>query len=100
MPNHDQPAVTENSSEEVGEWIFSLIPTGVAFAFYVVFILQSGLADSSRLIVYGAAAGFIGVEGYWIQKGRKKHCHSTIVMGVAGILLTLGVLLVYHSLNS
>ncbi len=100
MRNHDQPAVTVNSSEEVGEWIFSLIPTGVAFAFYVVFILQAGLDDTNRLIVYGAAAGFIGLEAYWIQKGRKNHCHSTILMGVIGILLTLGALFVYHALNS
>ena len=99
MVTQEQPTVTGNRSEEIGDWIFSLIPTGVAFAFYVVFILQADLDDTNRFIVYGAAAGFMVLESYWIQKGRKNHCRSTIVMGVAGILLTLGVLYLYHSLN-
>lgn len=97
MKDSDLSRTPENSSEEVGEWLFSLTPVGVAFSFYVVFILQSELDNTNLFLVYGAAAGFIGLESYWITKGLQRKCKSTIVMGTIGIMLTLGLLYLYQA---
>ncbi len=95
MEENDQPAATTNSSALVENWIFSLIPVGVAFIFYVVFILQSDIENKNLFIAYGATAGFIGLESYWIMQGLRNKRTSIVIMGVIGIALTLGVLKLY-----
>lgn len=81
-----------NNSEVVENWVFSLIPVGVAFVFYVVFILQSDIDNKNLFLAYGAAAGFIGLESYWIMQGLRKHRMGVVVMGIVGIVLTVGIL--------
>ncbi len=92
MEEKDQSMATNDSSVVIENWIFSLIPVGVAFIFYVVFILQSDIANKNLFIAYGATAGFIGLESYWIMRGLRARRSSIVIMGVVGIAITLGVL--------
>jgi hypothetical protein len=68
---------THRGPGEIQDWIFSLTPIGVAFVFYVVFIMSSGIEQKELFIAYGAAAGFIGLESYWMVRGWHSHhgCH-------------------------
>ena len=78
--------------------MFSLIPIGVAFAFYIIFIMSTDIEPKGLFLAYGAAAGFIGLESYWIIRGWRKNHASTIVMGLIGITLTLSLLFLYVSI--
>ena len=89
---------TSRDPGEAQDWIFSLIPIGVAFGFYMLFIMTSDIEPKGLFIAYGAAAGVIGLESYWIVRGWKKNNASTIIMGVLGIAITLGLLYVYVSM--
>lgn len=97
MEENDKSPTTVNSSEVVENWIFSLIPVGVAFLFYVVFILQANLENANLFLAYGATAGFIGLESFWIIRGWRNNRISTVVMGFTGIAITLGILYLYLS---
>lgn len=86
------------TSRDVGEtesWIFSLVPIGVAFVFYIMFIISSDIEQKGLFIAYGAAAGIVGLETYWIVRGWRKNHGSTVVLGVLGIVITLGLLKLY-----
>lgn len=89
---------TSRDPGEAHDWIFSLIPIGVAFGFYMMFIMSSDIEAKGLFIAYGAAAGVIGLESYWIVRGWKKDHVSTVIMGVMGIALTLGLLYLYVSI--
>jgi apolipoprotein N-acyltransferase len=95
MQEEQKSSASVNSSHEVENWIFSLIPVGVAFVFYVVFILQSGLDNANRFIAMGAGAGFIGLESYWIVTGLRNNRKGIVVMGLVGIAITLGALYLF-----
>ena len=51
---------THRGPGEIQDWIFSLTPIGVAFVFYVVFIMSSGIEQKELFIAYGAAAALLG----------------------------------------
>lgn len=91
----DTSLVIDNGSKVVENWIFSMIPVGVAFVFYVVFILQSEIEHANRFIAMGAAAGFTGLESYWILRGLQAKRTGIVVMGLVGIAITLGVLYLF-----
>ena len=84
--------------EDVKEWIYSLPPIGVMFAFYVAYIISSGIEPKGLYIAYGAAIGFIGLESYWIVRGWLNNHASTIIMGVIGIIMALCGLGFYKSI--
>ena len=89
-----------NTSRETGEgeeWIFSLTPIVIAFVFYIMFIISTELENKGLFIAYGAAAGMIGLESYWIVRGWRRNHGSTVLMGVIGIVVTLGLLKLYMS---
>ena len=88
---------THRGPGEIEDWIFSLTPIGVAFVFYVVFNMSSGIESKETFIAYGAAAGFIGLESYWIVRGWYNNHASTVIMGAIGILITIFVLGFYMS---
>ena len=88
---------THRGPEEIQDWIFSLTPIGVAFVFYVVFIVSSGMEPKGLFIAGGAAAGFIGLETYWIIRGWHNNHASTVIMGAIGVLITIFVLGLYMS---
>jgi len=90
---------THRGPGEIQDWIFSLTPIGVAFVFYIVFIMSSDIEHRGLFIAYGAAAGFIGLESYWIVRGWRNNHASTIIMGVIGIIVTLCLLGFYISIS-
>ena len=89
---------TDRGKNETEDWIFSLTPMGVAFVFYIMFILSTDIEPKGLFLAYGAAAGFIGLESYWIVRGWRKNNASTIMMGLIGIAITLGLLFLYVSI--
>lgn len=88
---------TGRSQGEAENWIFSLIPVAVAFVFYIIFISSTDIDNKDLFIAYGAAAGFIGLESYWILRGWRNNHGSTVIMGGLGIAATLGLLGLYLS---
>jgi hypothetical protein len=88
---------TSRDPGEVQDWIFSLTPLGVAFAFYIIFIMSTDIEPKGLFLAYGAAAGIIGLESYWIFRGWRNNHTSTIVMGFLGIAITLSLLWMYMS---
>jgi len=86
---------TSRDPGEVQNWIFSLTPLGVAFSFYILFIMSADIEPKGLFLAYGAAAGFIGLETYWIFRGWRNNHIITILMGLVGIALTLGLLSLY-----
>ena len=88
---------TSREAGEAEDWIFSLTPITVAFVFYIMFIISTDIEQKGLFIAYGASAGIIGLESYWIVRGWRNNHGSTIVMGVLGIAVTLGLLSLYIS---
>jgi hypothetical protein len=89
---------TGRDQSEAEDWMFSLVPIGVAFVFYMVFIMSTNIEPKGLFLAYGAAAGFIGLESYWIIRGWRKNHAITIVMGFVGITITLCLLFLYVSI--
>ena len=83
--------------DHVGDWMFTAIPLGVAFAFYVVFISVMNFEHTELFIAFGAAAAFIGLETYWIVRGLFTQNYGPVFMGFFGIAATLGILYMYLS---
>ena len=92
-------AKTNRDPGEAENWIISLTPVGVAFVFYIMFIISSEIEQKGLFIAYGATAGFIGLQTYWIARGWRKNHGSTVVMGIIGIAITLGLLKLYLSFS-
>jgi hypothetical protein len=86
---------TSRKHGEAEDWIFSLTPITVAFVFYVIFIFNSSIDNKGDFIAYGAAAGLVGLESYWIVRGWRQHHLSTVIMGLLGIVITVGLLYLY-----
>jgi len=86
---------THRGPGEIQDWIFSLTPIGVAFVFYIVFIMSTQIEPKGLFIAFGAAAGFIGLESYWIIRGWRNNHAITIVLALLGIAMTLGLLGLY-----
>lgn len=88
---------TSRKTGEGEEWIFSLVPISVAFVFYTLFIITSDIEQKGLFMAFGAAAGIIGLESYWIIRGWRSNHGSTVFMGIIGIVITLGLLSLYMS---
>ena len=88
---------TSRKTGEAEDWIFSLTPITVAFVFYIMFIISTDIEQKGLFIAYGATAGIVGLESYWIVRGWRNNHASTILMGVFGIAITLGLLSLYIS---
>jgi hypothetical protein len=86
------------SAADIPLWISSLVPVMVAFACYVGLILATAIEPRDRLIAYGAAAAFIGLECYWILRGLRDEHFGTMVTGFIGAALAILVLDRYLSL--
>lgn len=90
---------TSKDTSDAESWIFSLVPIFVAFIFYIMFILSMDITEKNLFIAYGAASAIIGLQSYWIVRGWRRHHASTVSMGVIGIVITLGLLKLYLSLQ-
>jgi len=89
---------TGRNPQEVETWLFSLIPLGVAFVFFFIFLLPMDIPRKDVVMVIGAAAGFTGLQSYWIFRGWRKNHALTIVLGLAGIAIVLGLVRLYLTL--
>ena len=76
-------------AEEMSNWIFSLTPLGVAFIFYFIFLLPMDIENKNLLYVIGAAAGFSGLQAYWIYRGWRRNDGSTVLLGLIGIMFAV-----------
>lgn len=94
----DKSSGSQSSPDVVANWMFSLLPIGVAFVFYVVFISATSLENANIFIAYGAAAAFVGLETYWILYGLRQKYFGTVAMGLVGVALTVGLLYLYLSI--
>ncbi len=88
---------TKRKAGEAEDWIFSLTPVSVAFVFYIMFIISTDIEQKGLFIAFGAAAGLVGLESYWIVRGWRQHHLSTVIMGFMGVAITLGLLNLYMS---
>ena len=86
---------TRRNPQEVEDWLFSLIPLGVAFVFFFIFLLPMNIPNKNIVMIIGVAAGFIGLQSYWIFRGWCKNHALTIVMGLIGIAIVLGLVKLY-----
>lgn len=82
---------------EMGRWIFSLTPLGVAFVFYFIFLLPADIDNKDILYIAGATAGFSGLQAYWVVRGWKRKELLTVVLGVLGIAVAFGLAWMYLS---
>jgi hypothetical protein len=90
---------TSRDPMEVQSWLFSLIPLGVAFVFFFIFLLPMDIENKTTMLVTGFAAGFAGLESYWVLRGWRKNHLSTVLLGLIGIALTFGAVMLYLSLS-
>lgn len=90
---------TKRKAGEAEDWIFSLTPISVAFVFYIMFIISTDIEQKGLFIAFGAAAGLVGLESYWIVRGWRQNHISTVIMGGLGVAITLGMLKLYMSLT-
>jgi ABC-type proline/glycine betaine transport system permease subunit len=77
----------KRDEKEIQRWIFSLIPLGVAFVFFFIFMLPMEIANKDVILVMAAAAGFAGLQTFWIFRGWRRAETLTIVLGVIGIVI-------------
>jgi len=89
---------TRRNPQEVETWLFSLIPLGVAFVFFFIFLLPMDIPRKDIVMVLGTAAGFTGLQSYWIFRGWCKNHVLTIVLGLIGIAIVLGLVRLYLTL--
>ncbi|MGB7934905.1 MAG: hypothetical protein WCH04_22330 [Gammaproteobacteria bacterium] len=89
---------TGRNPQEVEDWLFSLIPLGVAFVFFFIFLLPMDIPRKDVVMVIGTAAGFSGLQSYWIYRGWRKNHVLTIVLGLIGIALVMGLVRLYLTL--
>jgi hypothetical protein len=89
---------TRRDPREVQDWIFSLTPLGVAFVFFFFLIMPMDIPDKRLVMVLGVAAGFAGLQSYWIFRGWRKSHASTVLLGVMGLGLVMGLVWLYLSL--
>ena len=85
--------------KEVERWLFSLTPLGVAFVFFFIFLLPMDIPNKDIFLITGAAAGFAGLQSYWIFRGWRRNEGSTVIMGIIGVALTFAAVWLYISLT-
>lgn len=90
---------TSRDPQEIQDWLFSLAPLGVAFTFFIVFMWQLDIPHKNNIIVIGVAAGFIGLESYWIARGWRKNHILTVILGGIGIALTFALTFMYFAFS-
>ena len=90
---------TGRNPQEIETWLFSLIPLGVAFVFFFIFMLPMDIPRKDVVMVIGTAAGFTGLQSYCIFRGWRKNHALTIVLGLIGIAIVLWLVRLYLTLG-
>ena len=83
----------------IQDWLFTFVPLGVAFTFYVVFIMATNIEPKGLFLAGGAAAGFVGLQSYWVFRGWCEKRPFIIIAGLIGIAVTIGLLMMYMSMS-
>jgi hypothetical protein len=83
----------------IQDWLFTFVPLGVAFTFYIIFIMAANIEPKGLFMAGGAAAGFIGLQSYWVFRGFCKKRPIIIIAGLIGIAVTIGLLMLYMSMS-
>lgn len=91
---------TSRNPQEVEDWIFSLAPLGVAFVFFFIFLLPMDIPRKDVILIVGTAAGFTGLQSYWIFRGWRKNHALTIVLGLIGIAIVLALVELYLTMTT
>jgi len=91
---------TGRNPQEVEDWIFSLTPLGVAFVFFFIFLLPMEIPHKDMVLVIGTAAGFTGLQSYWIFRGWRKNHALTIVLGLIGIAIVVVLVRLYLTMSA
>lgn len=86
---------TTRDSEEIGHWFTSLAPLVVAFTFFIVFVSASAIPYKSELYVMGAAAGFSGLQIFWVVRGWRRNEATTVILGLVGIAIAVSLAWLY-----
>jgi hypothetical protein len=86
---------TQRHPQEVEDWILSLTPLGVAFVFFFIFLLPMEIPRKDVILIVGTAAGFTGLQSYWIFRGWRKNHLLTILLGLLGIAVVLALVWLY-----
>ncbi len=86
---------TNRDQKEVQHWLFSLVPLGVALAFFFLLILPMDIAHKDMVMVTGLAAGFAGLQGYWVFRGWRREEGLTVLLGLLGIVFAALFVWVY-----
>lgn len=92
-------ARTSRDPQEIQDWLFSLTPLGVAFVFFIIFLLPMDIPNKDIILVTGIAAGICGLQSYWVFRGWRKNHASTILLGLLGIGITLSLAWGYVTLS-
>lgn len=95
---HNSKPYGAGSTADIPLWVNSLLPVMAGFVCYAGLILAAGIEPRDRLIAYGAAAAFIGLECYWILRGLRDEHFGTMVTGFIGAAMAILVLDRYLSL--
>jgi hypothetical protein len=91
---------TSRNPQEVESWLFSLAPLGVAFVFFFIFLLPMDIPRKDVILIVGTAAGFTGLQSYWIFRGWRKNHALTIVLGLIGIAIVLALVELYLTMTT
>ncbi len=91
---------TSRNPQEMEDWIFSLTPLGVAFVFFFIFLLPMEIPRKDMVLVIGTAAGFTGLQSYWIFRGWRKNHALTIVLGLIGIAIVVVLVRLYLTMSA
>ena len=57
------------------------------------------IPNKDIVLITGAAAGFAGLQSYWIFRGWRRNEGSTVIMGIIGVALTFAAVWLYISLT-
>jgi hypothetical protein len=72
----------------------------VAFVFFFIFLLPMDIPRKDVILIIGTAAGFTGLQSYWIFRGWRKNHALTIVLGLIGIAIVLALVKLYLTLSA
>jgi uncharacterized membrane protein len=81
--------------KEMEKWVMSLAPLTIAFLFFMIFMLPVDVEDKDLILVGAGCAGFAGLQAYWVVRGWKRAEGMTILQGLIGIALAVGIAWAY-----
>jgi len=91
---------TTRDPEELQSWFLSLVPLGIAFLFFHIFLLNMDIPNRTQVTVVGTAAGIAGLQAYWVVRGWRKNHIITMLFGLSSIAMVLGLVWLYLAFSA